>query len=338
MITIKEIAKQLQLSTTTVSNVIHGKTGEVSADTIERVQKFLDEVEYIPNINARNLAQNESKIIGVAFKTQPDKYDYILADPFVSELLGSIEKRIREAGYFMMLYISDDIAEIMRYVSTWNVDGLLLYYMLDDDGMRVSKKYSKPIVCIDNYDVRGLEHYINIGLEDEQGAYDMVKYLIECGHRRIGFLSDNRIGVDLARFRGYRRALEDNGIEYSDRNFFMLHPRNDEIAGSFDRLCRQAEEFTAVFCVSDLYAARFMAALKDRGFKIPEDISIAGFDDNIFAEIVRPQLTTMHQDVEERGRIVVDTLLRAIHGEEIPERQFIQKTRLVVRDSVRKLN
>ncbi len=118
MITIKEIASRLGLSTTTVSNVIHGKTKEVSAETIARVQKFLEEVEYVPNINARNLAQGQSKIIGVVLKTLDFRLwysDNILSDPFVAEMIGGIERAVREAGYYMMLYISDDIAEIIQH-------------------------------------------------------------------------------------------------------------------------------------------------------------------------------------------------------------------------------
>ena len=126
MITIKEIAKQLNMSTTTVSNVIHGKTGEVSEETTKIVQDFLKKVDYVPNINARNLAQNESKIIGLALKARADKYENLIMDPFVSVLIGGVEETIRNAGYFMMLYISSDTTEIMRHVSTWNVDGAVV--------------------------------------------------------------------------------------------------------------------------------------------------------------------------------------------------------------------
>ena len=133
MITIKEIAAQLDVSTTTVSNVIHGKTKEVSPETIKKVQKFLEEVEYVPNISARNLAQNESKIIGVVLKSRPDRYISLLQDPFVCEMISGLEDAIRSAGYYMMVYISDDIAEIISHISTWNADGLILFCMLDDD-------------------------------------------------------------------------------------------------------------------------------------------------------------------------------------------------------------
>ena len=166
MITIKEIAKQLQMSTTTVSNVIHGKTKEVSPDTIAKVQAFLDQVGYVPNISARNLAQNQSKIIGLVLKTQRERYIDLLSDPFVSDMISGIEKEIRQAGYFMMIYMSDDIAEIISHISTWNVDGILLFCMLDDDGIRVTEKYHKPIVFMDTYAEDVLQEYVNIGLDE----------------------------------------------------------------------------------------------------------------------------------------------------------------------------
>ena len=114
MVTIKEIASELGLSSTTVSNVIHGKTSEVSPETIERVREFLDEVGYIPNISARNLARNSSQIIGLVLKTQNYAYENILADPFVSEMVSGIEEAVRSAGFMLMLCIFSTIRELLR--------------------------------------------------------------------------------------------------------------------------------------------------------------------------------------------------------------------------------
>ncbi len=337
MITIKEIAKQLNMSTTTVSNVIHGKAGEVSDETKKKVQDFLDKVDYVPNINARNLAQNESKIIGLALKARADKYDNLIMDPFVSELIGGVEETIRNAGYFMMLYISSDTAEIMRHVSTWNVDGLILFGMLNDDGIRVSEKYKKPIVCIDTYSIEGLKHFTNVGLNDEQGAYDITNYLIRQGHKKIAFLSDNTNGVDLARLNGYKMALKDAGIKYKSSNFLKIRPRAEDIEESLEEICNRANEFTAVFCVSDLYAVTLMAALEDRNITVPDDISIVGFDDNMLGKLHRPALTTVHQDVKVKGITAADTLLKQLAGEKTPN-QIQLPTTLVIRDTVKKLN
>ncbi|MCR5342459.1 MAG: LacI family transcriptional regulator [Butyrivibrio sp.] len=334
MITIKEIATQLNLSTTTVSNVIHGKTGEVSPATIKIVEDYLKKVDYVPNINARNLAQNESKIIGVALKARADKYENLLMDPFVSELIGGIEESIRNAGYFMMLYISSDTDEIMRHVSTWNVDGLLLFGMIDDDGIRVSEKYKKPIVCIDTYSIEGLKHFINVGLNDRQGCFNMVNYMIKQGHQKIAFLSDNMKGVDYERFSGYKYALEGNGIHYEEDWFLQIRPRTDEIEASLEEICHRAEEFDAVMCVSDLYAVQLMCALEDRGFSIPDDISIAGFDDTLLGQLHRPALTTVHQNVKDKGIVATNTLLQRIRGEKTPK-QIQLPTELIIRDTVR---
>ena len=334
MITIKEIAKQLNMSTTTVSNVIHGKTGEVSPETQKIVKDFLDKVDYVPNISARNLAQNQSKIIGLALKARADKYENLIMDPFVSELIGGVEETIRNAGYFMMLYISSDTAEIMRHVSTWNVDGLILFGMIGDDGIRVSEKYKKPIVCIDTYSIEGLKHFTNVGLDDEQGTYDMVNYLISKGHRKIAFLSDNTTGVDFARLTGYKKALEDAGIKYKQSDFLKIRPRSDEIQDSLEEICRKAKYFDAIMCVSDLYAVTLIAALSDRGIRVPEDISIAGFDDNMLGQLHRPALTTVHQDVKEKGVVAADTLLKQLKGQKTPN-QIKLPTHLVIRDTVR---
>ncbi len=336
MITIKEIAKQLNMSTTTVSNVIHGKAGEVSEDTKKKVEEFLKKVDYVPNINARNLAQNESKIIGLALKARADKYENLIMDPFVSVLIGGVEETIRNAGYFMMLYISSDTVEIMRHVSTWNVDGLILFGMLDDDGIRVSEKYKKPIVCVDTYSIEGLKHFTNVGLDDEQGTYDMTSYLISQGHKKIAFLSDNANGVDLARLNGYKSALKDAGIKYKSSNFLKIRPKSDEIEESLDEICKRANEFTAIFCVSDLYAVTLMSALQDRGINVPEDISIVGFDDNMLGQLHRPALTTVHQDVKVKGITAADTLLKQLAGKKTPN-QIKLPTHLVIRDTVKNI-
>ncbi|HUM82989.1 MAG TPA: LacI family DNA-binding transcriptional regulator [Lachnospiraceae bacterium] len=335
MITIKEISKILGLSTTTVSNVIHGKTGEVSPETILKVRDILDKYDYVPNISARNLAQNESKIIGLAMKSRSDKYENFIKDPFVSELIGGIEKTVRRLGYFMMIYISNDVADLLKQVSTWNADGLLLLGMLGDDGIRIHEKYKKPFVCIDTYYIPEFHDFVNIGLEDEKGTYDIVKYMIDCGHRKIAFFADNCIGVDYERFKGYRKALKQAGIRYEEKkDFFMFRPGPEEREKSFEELCSRSSEYTAMFCASDYYAILMMNELSDRGIRVPQDISVAGFDDNLLAQLHRPALTTVHQDVEGKGIIAAETLVKMIKGEKIRKRSLLLPTELRIRESV----
>ena len=258
MITIKDMAEMLGISTTTVSNVIHGKTSEVSQKTVERVEKILEEYEYVPNISARSLTQNSSKIIGVAFKCRKDKYINLFTDPFFGELIGALEAEIRARGYFMMTYTSNDISEIIRNVLTWNVDGLILVGMLHDDFIRIKSRYKNPTVLIDSYAPREIMNYVNVGLEDEEGAYAITRYLLEMGHRKIAFLADNMEGVDYTRYLGYQRALADSGLEMEEENLLIFHPGTVERESSLRELYYRCKNYTAFMCCSDYYAVLLM--------------------------------------------------------------------------------
>lgn len=337
MITVKEIADILGISTTTVNNVVHGRTKEVSKATIEKVQKLIEEYDYVPNMSARNLAQNKSKIIGVAMKAINIKYDNALKDNYTGELIGAIEKSVRNSGYFMMLYIYEDISDIIKYVSSWNVDGLILLGMNGDECLMIKKKFKKPMVFIDSYNAEDIVKFINIGLEDEQGGYEMTKYLLECGHRKIAFLADNCLGVDHQRFIGYKRAMEEYGIDINDDYFILITLGGGILESCLREIKLQARKFTALFCASDFYAATILNYLKDNGVKVPQDISIAGFDDNIYAKMVRPALTTVHQDVTRKGEVAVELLLAQLQGATVESKRVVLPIQLVVRDSVSKI-
>ncbi len=335
---IKEIAKMLGVSTTTVSNVIHGKTKEVSAVTIKRVEETLKEYNYIPNISARNLAQNESKIIGVAMRSNKNKFSNALKDPFVGEFIGGLEKYIRESGYFMMLYISEDIDEIIRHISLWNVDGLILLGIIGEEWKKIRKRYQKPTVFVDCYFDKEIRTLVNVGLDDFGGMYRMGKYLMHMGHKNIAFFSDNLFGVDLERALGLQKALVEEGIRFDLNKDVILHRLDsDKNNENYEDACDRAGEYTAICCASDYYAVSLILELQKRGICVPEDISVTGFDDNFLAKIVRPSLTTVHQDMEQKSGYAVEKLLEIIGAKEeiIPDRFSIMlEPELVIRDSV----
>lgn len=337
MVTIKQMAEMLGTSTTTVSNVLHGKTGEVSPAMVEKVKRVLEEYDYIPNINARNLAKNSSGIIGLAVKASRSKYENFIKDPFAGELTGAMEGSIRAKGYFTMLYISDDITEIISSVATWNVDGLILMGMMKKDGELLKEKIKKPMIFVDCYFRDFPFSYVNVGLEDRKGCYEITKYLIGKGHKRIAYLADNCKGVDYERFKGYEYALKEAGISWEENNFIMMRPRIGDISTALDDVYHRAGDFTAFVCASDYYAANIMNYLNDRGVKIPEELSIVGFDDNIYSRMVRPALTTVHQDVSEKGRIAVEKLVKMIRKEDYGENRTMLPVYIVERDSVRNM-
>ncbi len=337
MVTIKELAEILNLSTTTVSNVIHGKTKEVSGATIERVREALDEYEYVPNINASNLARNKSKIIGVALLARPDKYPNLLTDPFISEMISALERTIRENGYYMMIYIADEIGGIIQQISSWNADGVILFGLMGDTWKKVGERYKNPIVSIDCFDVTERKNVVNIGLRDEEGAYLAVRHLVRKGHRRIAFLSDNCHGVDRERFAGFRRGLQEAGISFCERDFLKLMLLEKGAEECFSDLAARSEEYTAVFCVSDLYAVQLANAVRARGRRIPEDLSIIGFDDSLLGRLYRPAITTIHQDTEMKGVLAGNILVQMIEEKYDGEKEVMLPVSLVERDTVKKI-
>lgn len=337
MITIKTMAEMLGISTTTVSNVIHGKTKEVSSDMIEKVQQLIREYDYIPNINARNLAQNKSKIIGLALKSRRDKYENFIKDPFAGEITGAVESSVRERGYFTMLYISDVIEEIINSVASWNVDGLILIGMQTEDCIMLKKKFKKPMVFIDSYFDNRVVDYVNVGIEDRKGSHAITKHLIDRGHTKIAFLADNCISGDRERFMGYKDALIEAGIAYSEEDFILIQPEKGRITNSLMEIYHNADKYSAYVCASDYYAVMIMNYLSDRGKTIPEDISIVGFDDNAYSQIVRPALTTVHQDVSGKGEKSVEKLFELFQTEKIVENKVVLPTSVVIRDSVSRI-
>ena len=337
MVTIKDMAEILGISTTTVSNVIHGKTSQVSQKTVEKVEKLLEEYEYVPNINARNLANNSSRIIGMVIKGRRDIIDNLIANSFFGDLVSAIEAETRARGYFMMLYISDDINELMRHVSTWNVDGLVMIGILHDDFARIKSRYKKPAVLIDSYAPRNVADYVNVGLDDEQACYDMADYLLENGHRKIAFLADNMEGVDYQRYMGFLRAMHDHGVGTDEDNLIMIHPGILERRSNMREIYEKSKNFTAFMCCSDYYAAMLISDFTDRGVKIPEEVSFTGFDDDAMSRLVRPKLTTIHQNIREKGRVAVDCLEKLIRGEELEKKNYTLPVEMVFRDSVKKI-
>lgn len=338
MVTIKDMAEMLGVSTTTVSNVIHGKTGEVSHKTVAKVQKILEEYNYVPNISARNLAQNQSKIMGVAIKGSQQKYNNMLADPFISEIVGAMEAEIRKNGYFMMLYISNSTEEIVQYVSSWNVDGLVIIGMLHDDYIKMKRRYQKPAVLIDSYLSKDVVRYVNVGLQDEEGGYLMANYLIKNGHRRIAFVADNMQGVDYYRFLGYKRAIKENGLTVEEENIIIIPQGQIDESGLLNEFYERAANCSVFMFCSDYYAAMVMNYLQDRGLKVPGDISVTGFDDNHFSRVVRPMLTTIKQDVSLKGEKAVNHLIDIIKGKEPTQMDIKLPVELMVRGSVRRVS
>ncbi len=336
MITIKEMANMLGISSTTVSNVIHGKTKEVSQATIDKVNKLVEEYGYVPNICASNLASNKSRLIGVGVVSKENDNNY-LRDAFVSELIGVIEHELKKYGYFVMLYFSETAQELIRTIKSWNVEGMIFFGMRQEDCELLQKQYKKPQVYIDSYFGDTKIKGVDIGLDDRQGGHLMANYLIEQGHKEILFVSDNFAGADYERYCGFSAAMREAGYHVSQRNYMRLGAGEEDLQKSLAELYRVYKQYSVIFAASDYYALHIINYFYDHDVRVPEDISIVGFDDNIYSKMCRPAITTIHQSPKRKSELAVDYMMRLLNGEEIENNWIRLPVELVIRDSVKRV-
>lgn len=336
MIRIKDIADRAGVSPTTVSNVIHGKTGRVSKATVEKINRILKEMEYVPSISARILANNSSSLIGVALGFMKKGNASSFEDPFVSAMLGNLEYQIREHGYYMMLVARHEKDDLMQQALGWNFDGMIAMALKEKEIAELSERLGKPLVTIDQYLPPELG-VRSITMDDRGGAYQMSQYLIGKGHKKFLFLSDCDLGVDHYRWLGVRQAMEEAGIEDIESRHIVIPWNPEQREKAYEEMLPFFKKQTALFFSSDYYALEASNFLQNRGIKVPEEISIAGFDDVTYATLARPKLTTVHQMVDGKARRAVEVLMHLIQDEPVQKDIPPLPTTLVERESVRDL-
>lgn len=326
---IVDIAEELGVSTATVSNVIHGKTKKISDETVRRVQALLEERQYIPSMAGILLARNDSRIIGVVVNNHEKYEGRVLEDAFVSASMNALLFVLEEAGYFMMIKATQDWSEVERFASMWNMDGVVLLGFCDSDYEKLRERMRIPFVVYDGFfeTSRGI---CNLTIDNFDGGRQVGEYLRRMGHRRALLLSDNDICVDAERMAGFRAGFLDGETD------FLEVPMNRE--GRYDCYRKNLDRiraYTAVFAVSDVYAAEFMRFLLEQGISVPRKISVVGFDNNALCENCYPRLTTVGQDAGERARMAVRALTSLWEGSAEPAEEVLP-VRLVIRDSVAK--
>ncbi len=340
MITIKDMADLAGVSPTTVTNVLHGRTKKMSKETLQKVQAVIDSSDYVSNMGARLLANYGSKIIGVILNYDRRGESNIISDPFYGTVVGSLEKEIREHGYYMMLYTAGNIEETVRLAKSWNIEGLIALGCKPSDARKMKEQMNLPVVFIDSYFEDKDYEYHNVGLKDFEGGYLMTNYLINKGHRKIAFLADEDevVGVDKARLDGYKTALKEHGILFHKEDYISLNFRKQirhTRLWEFAQL--RLKDYTALFFASDFYASEAVNIFETQEIHVPQDISVVGFDNNIFSINCRPMLTTVQQDVEAKGYYAFDMLYKLIKGETCEETNVRLPVKLVIRESVKKI-
>lgn len=333
MITLKEIARLANVSYTTVSNVIHGNTDRVSSSTIEKINAIIKETGYIPNMYARSLAQQSSRVVAYIELHQANRFD----SPFFSSLIETLENALHQKDYYLMVRRAYDKDDLIHFLKCWNVDGLFFTGLGDPVMMDVINNLEIPAVTINSY--FSFDRVSNVRTDDCEGGYLATRHLLENGHRRIAiaFPCFEKNSVDESRFDGYRKALAQFGITFDQSLFFNCAARKTD-GIQLGKELAHIGDLTAVFATSDMLAMEIMAGLRQAGKEVPRDISIVGFDNVRLSQLSNPPLTTISQNIEETGRLAVQFMVERIKNK---SRQKLIRTilpvELVERQSVRRI-
>ena len=334
MATMKDIAKLAGVSTSTVSHVIN-KTRFVSEEISERVNNAAKELNYYaPSALARSLKVNRTKTIGMLVTTS--------TNPFFGEVVKGVERSCYQKGYSLILCNTEGDNERMRQsINTLlqkRVDGLILMCSsLEGERIDVFERYPDiPVVVMD----WGPMLFTSDKIQDNslRGGYLAAKYLIDCGHTEIGCITGPLIKHQAQmRYEGYKRAMNEAGLEF---NANWIIESDFECEGGYQAFKKMAQRGalpSSIFVSNDMMAMGVINAANELGIKVPDDLSIIGYDDIHIAKFMSPSLTTIHQPKYRLGQAAVETLVRKL-DEKSTEAQVVQlEPTLVERKSVKRL-
>jgi DNA-binding LacI/PurR family transcriptional regulator len=332
--TIKDIALAAKVSPMTVSNVINGRAAKASAETVERINTAIAQLGYTPNLSARALVSNASRLVGVLIPFTENQNALLLDNPFYAEIVSGIETALRAQGYYMMLSGVGAKGATLDALSSWNMDALIVLGVYREALYEQLKARDLPTLLIDSY--IDDDHFYRLGIDDEQAAFDATSYLIARGHRDIAVVTGviRTDGVVERRVAGYRRALEAAGISHDPALVLsgsVTFDWGNEAAGTIAANPR----ITAAFCTADLIAAGVLAGLHRLGKRIPEDVSVMGFDNLSISTMVYPALTTVDQSIASKGRLAGNLVASILNKRETSRQTFVPTT-IVERDSVKR--
>lgn len=333
---IKHIAKISGFGVSTVSRVINNHP-DVSDKTREKILKVIDEYNYIPNNSARNLKKTETNNIGLLVKG--------IYNPFFSEIVQIIETRLNDAGYSMIIhYKYDDINDIgaaIQFIKEKRLKGLIYlggdFNNEDDEQL---KYIDTPIVITSPNIIEEAyrKTFSSIVIDNKKSAYKAVDYLIKLGHRKICTIVTDlkEKSISELRLEGYKQALKDNNIPYNEDYINVGEFTFESAYNQMNSLLDKNSDITAVFAISDIMAIGAAKAILTRGLKIPEDISIIGFDGVEYSQYFHPSLSTIEQPKEEFGHKSIDILFDLIN-EKSDHQHIILDTKLLKKESCKKI-
>ncbi len=329
-ITIKDVAKQAGVSISTVSRVINDSK-PVTDEVKQRVLDVIKETGYIPNPLARSLVTKKSKLIGVVV---PE-----LSDSFVNEILNGIEEIAKMYDYDILLANTysnrEQELKSINLLRAKQVEGIVMIsWKVEEEHINYIQNCGIPATYISktarNYDIH------TVSTSNKEATYDMTKYLVGKGHEKIAFImtSEDDTVLEMERLSGYEDALSENNIKLDKtliKNGGTTYEKGYE---SMKELLDDNIIPDAAFVTGDEAAIGAINAICDAGYKVPEDISVAGFNDVKIAKMYRPKLTTVYQPLYDMGAVAMRMVIKLINKEVLESKKMELPYRIIERESV----
>lgn len=327
-ITIGELAKIAGVSKTTVSRVINNKP-DVDPATREKIHSLIAEYGFQPNAFAKAISQKQSNHIGLLI---PHKAEYVFSNPFYTEVMRGVSTAVDEKGYYLLVCYAHEV-NYMDIYRQKRVDGFVLlspgsFHKHIIEALNVG---NVPFVSTARILAEPEMTYVDV--DNFKGASQLMEHLISLGHERIAFIGKPTLQSSQDRLSAYQTVLEKAGIPYDPELALVTDTSSIESGHEYTlRLLRSQRPPTAIFLANDVMAIGAINAAHESGLRVPEDISIVGFDDIPFSNYTNPPLTTVHQPAFEKGVRAAQLLIHLLETQE-PQESVILPLEMVLRKS-----
>ena len=331
-IKLKDVAKQAGVSEATVSLALNNNK-LVKDETAKRVKEIAKELGYTPNAMARGLVKQKSGTIGLII---PD-----IESAYYSKLVKCIDENLRDAGYNLVLTISNDKPEIEKKIVgnliSERVEGIIIApvnkYNEELDYIKQLDLHKIPCIFVSAYYDELDKPYVMVDLEE--GTYKLVKYLLDLGHRRIVFLTGSpKVLTTSHRINGYRRAFEEKNLSFDETQLIECKRLDYEYSCDVAKeLLKNKSEIDTVITINDMMALGIVNTFRNNGVNVPDEISVAGYDNIIFSVISPVPITTVDQDIRKMSRLAVNIIVSELENPASRKENILIKPDLVIRDS-----
>ncbi len=333
MPTIRDVAKKAGVATSTVSAVLNNK-GYVHAETRSRVESVITELKYIPRRSARNLTTKTSGNIGFIVNER----HFTRSEPFYTKVFLGTEFQARRSDLYVLLTsVEDDYKsyrDMPRFLLERNVDGVIVAGSVPVGLLEDLKERNIPVVLVD-FGYSDFQ-FPMVLIDNQRGMLEATRHLLELGHQDIGFVGGNSRHLSCKeRLEGVKQALAENSLQFDEKWLVTVNERSSVDVGErvFNELWKQETKPTAIVCFNDATAIGALRAAQAKGIRIPEDLSILGFDNVEAGAHTSPPLTTVHVIKEDLGVSAMKTMLDLINNSTSLPASTRISVELILRDS-----